>query len=54
MNIADMLLSSNYTIYIKKDKMKDELVGTKIKVTKIEKLSKPPVPFKIRKVAWKV
>ena len=27
---------------------------SKIKVTKIEKLSKPPVHFKIRKVAWKV
>lgn len=34
MNIADVLLRSNYTIYIKKDKRKDELVGTKIKETK--------------------
>ena len=31
MNIADVLLSSNYTIYITKNKEKDELVGTKLK-----------------------
>ena len=31
MNIADVLLSSNYTIYIRKNKDKDELVGTKLK-----------------------
>ena len=31
MNIADLLLRSDYTIYITKNKEKDELVGTKIK-----------------------
>lgn len=34
MNIADVLLSSDYTIYIKKNKEKNELIGTKVKKIK--------------------